>query len=242
MMSWGSGVAVLLCSICLLFGFKWLLVKLGTLGSQKNSERVSTSLMVVLGSGRFTYIVLNVKIGAECVGHVQKVPLCYSSAGGHTAEMIHLLHSMDLKNRFPTRCYVVAETDPMSEEKARLFEKDRQQDFVIDHVPRSREVGQKYATSVLSTLHALVFAAMLVLRHRPRVLLVNGPGTCLPIAFCCKILCSCQVVYIESIARVDKLSLTGRILYVTKLADIFYVQWEELQQRLPRSKYVGRVY
>ncbi|KAI8114514.1 hypothetical protein M9434_002636 [Picochlorum sp. BPE23] len=163
-------------------------------------------------------------------------------SGGHTAEMIHLLHFMDLEDRFTPRCYVVAETDPMSEEKARLFEKDRQQDFVIDHVPRSREVGQKYATSILSTLHALVCAAILVVRHRPRVLLVNGPGTCLPIVLCCKVLCKCRVVYIESIARVNKLSLTGRILYITKLADIFYVQWEELQQRFPRSNYVGRVY
>ena len=156
--------------------------------------------------------------------------------------MIQLLHSMDLKDRFTLRCYVVAETDPMSEEKARLFEKDRQQDFVIDHLPRSREVGQKYATSVLSTLHALSCAAVLVVRHRPGVLLVNGPGTCLPIVLCCKVLCKCRVFYIESIARVTKLSLTGRILYITKLADNFYVQWEELQQRLPRSKYVGRVY
>lgn len=52
-MSWGSGVAVLFCSIFLLFVFKRLLVKLRNTGSQENSKRSCANLMVVLGSGGF---------------------------------------------------------------------------------------------------------------------------------------------------------------------------------------------
>lgn len=52
-MLWGSGVAVLFCSILLLFVFKRLLVKLTNTGSQENSKRLSKILMVVLGSGGF---------------------------------------------------------------------------------------------------------------------------------------------------------------------------------------------
>lgn len=39
-----------------------------------------------------------------------------------------------------------------------------------------------------------------------------------------------------------KLSLSGTILYHTRMADTFFVQWPELQARFPRSSYAGRLY
>jgi hypothetical protein len=51
-----------------------------------------------------------------------------------------------------------------------------------------------------------------------------------------------RIIYVESIARVRKLSLSGTILYLTRMADKFMVQWPELQQRFPRSTYAGRLY
>ncbi|KAF6176379.1 hypothetical protein GIB67_011168 [Kingdonia uniflora] len=51
---------------------------------------------------------------------------------------------------------------------------------------RSREVGQSYLTSVVTTLIALVHAMRLMLRIRPTSslffqILCNGPGTCVPL-------------------------------------------------------------
>lgn len=51
-----------------------------------------------------------------------------------------------------------------------------------------------------------------------------------------------QIVYVESIARVTSLSLSGKILYHTRVADLFMVQWPELQSQCPLSKYCGRLY
>lgn len=48
-------------------------------------------------------------------------------------------------------------------------------------IPRSREVGQSYITSVWTTLVALAAAFRVVWAARPDLLLVNGPGTCLPL-------------------------------------------------------------
>jgi hypothetical protein len=53
-----------------------------------------------------------------------------------------------------------------------------------------------------------------VLDHRPDVVLLNGPGTCIPIAAAALLLrllgvCCGRVVYVESIARVYRLSLSG---------------------------------
>ena len=50
------------------------------------------------------------------------------------------------------------------------------------------------------------------------------------------------MVYVESIARTESLSLTGKILYHARLADLFFVQWPGLAQRLPRAEYAGRLF
>lgn len=55
-------------------------------------------------------------------------------------------------------------------------------------------------------------------------------------------LLDCRIAYVESIARVQKLSLSGKILYLSRMADMFFVQWPELQARHPRSVYAGRLY
>lgn len=51
-----------------------------------------------------------------------------------------------------------------------------------------------------------------------------------------------RIVYVESIARVESLSLSGKVLYHTRMADAFFVQWPHLQQRFPRSMYRGSLY
>eukprot|EP00922_Rhytidocystis_sp_ex-Travisia-forbesii_P046397 GHVS01069169.1.p1 GENE.GHVS01069169.1~~GHVS01069169.1.p1 ORF type:complete len:142 (-),score=6.99 GHVS01069169.1:177-602(-) len=66
--------------------------------------------------------------------------------------------------------------------------KTRDFDFAV--IRRSREVGQSYITSCWTTLVAFIEALQLVYRTRPQLLLINGPGTCLPIcyaALCCEV-------------------------------------------------------
>ncbi len=48
-----------------------------------------------------------------------------------------------------------------------------------------------------------------------------------------------SIVYVESICRVETLSMSGRILYY--FADQFVVQWPQLAEKYPRSTYLGRV-
>ena len=174
-------------------------------------------------------------------------------SGGHTAEMMQLLRSMEWEDHV-VRCYVVAETDTLSEDKALAFERmlgsGVGRGCVVERVSRSREVGQRYITSVWTTLVALWSALGIVMKHTPRVLLVNGPGTCLPLVVWCRVTSllgliagGCRVFYVESIARVDHVSLTGRLIYMFGLANGgFYVQWKELHEKLDKSVYAGRVY
>ncbi len=51
-----------------------------------------------------------------------------------------------------------------------------------------------------------------------------------------------RIVFVESIARVTTLSLSGKILYKARLADGFFVQWPKLAAAYPRADFVGRLY
>ena len=102
------------------------------------------------------------------------------------------------------------------------------------------------------------------LAERPDVVLCNGPGTCIPLcaaAFVLRVISPAlqlvcppwwpfrknvvvpmpAIVYVESIARVASLSLSGKLLYHLRMADAVYVQWEGLQRKYPRTIYAGRI-
>lgn len=174
-------------------------------------------------------------------------------SGGHTAEMLNLLAVLQ-KDRFKPRFYIAAATDNMSLQKAILLENSLASESgtaVADtaqfmKIYRSREVGQSYITSIWTTLIAIVHALWLMIKIRPQVILCNGPGTCIPlcvIAFIFKVLGIrwSSIFYVESIARVRRLSLSGLLLYKLWLADQIFVQWPQLQQQYPRATYVGRL-
>ena len=185
-------------------------------------------------------------------------------SGGHTAEMFALLRALP-PSRYAPRVYVLADTDTTSAVKvdaheaaigARLAQDETVDDAALellsDHalvrVPRSREVGQSFVTSAFTTARATIHAVGLVWREAPDVVVTNGPGTCLPIclaAFASRVLGrranASAVVYVESVCRVRRLSLTGEILYRLRIADALFVQWEGLLAKYPRAIYAGRV-
>jgi UDP-N-acetylglucosamine:LPS N-acetylglucosamine transferase len=49
-----------------------------------------------------------------------------------------------------------------------------------------------------------------------------------------------KVIYIESFARVDECSLTGKLM--KGVADLYIVQWEELLQFVPNAVYGGGIF
>ncbi|KAG2376494.1 uncharacterized protein HKW66_Vig0153520 [Vigna angularis] len=178
-------------------------------------------------------------------------------SGGHTAEMLNLLAVLR-KDRFNPRFYIAAATDNMSLEKAQLLENSLATEGEADNatsvthsaqfmkIYRSREVGQSYITSIWTTLIAMVHALWLMIKIRPEVILCNGPGTCIPIcaiAFIFKVVGIkwSSIFYVESIARVRRLSLSGLLLYKFRMADQLFVQWPQLQRQYPRATYVGRL-
>ena len=168
--------------------------------------------------------------------------LCVAGSGGHTAELLQLLQT--LSDHYNPRHYIVATTDTLSQHRIEMFEETRNVDITISKIPRAREVGQSYLTSLLTTMFSQLVCVPYVARARPDIVLVNGPGTCIPVCVFvlvmrCLGLCRGRIVYVESVCRVRTLSLSGKILLY--FADHVLVQWPQLAERYTRCEYIGRL-
>ncbi|XP_019489587.1 PREDICTED: UDP-N-acetylglucosamine transferase subunit ALG14 homolog [Hipposideros armiger] len=176
--------------------------------------------------------------------------MAVAGSGGHTTEILRLLEH--LSSAYSPRHYIIADTDEMSAQKISSFELKRADrdpsttfpKYCIHRIPRSREVQQSWLSTVLTTLYASWFSFPLTYRVKPDLVLCNGPGTCVPICVSALLLGilgikKVIIVYVESICRVDHLSLSGKILF--HLSDYFIVQWPALKEKYPKSVYLGRI-
>ncbi|XP_055441010.1 UDP-N-acetylglucosamine transferase subunit ALG14 homolog [Bubalus kerabau] len=176
--------------------------------------------------------------------------LVVAGSGGHTTEILRLLEN--LSNAYSPRHYIVADTDEMSTHKINSFEQIRADrnpsatfpEYYVHRIPRSREVQQSWLSSVLTTLYSMWLSFPLTYRVKPDLVLCNGPGTCVPICISALLLGilgikKVIIVYVESICRVEHLSLSGKILF--HLSDYFIVQWPTLKEKYPKSVYLGRI-
>jgi len=165
-------------------------------------------------------------------------------SGGHTTEMLSMLESLPEtasgttmgRDSLAPRRYLIAKSDKMSQTKLDSFDKDSK----VIRVKRSREVGQSFITSIFTTLIAFIQSFIAILLDTPSIVICNGPGTCLPVLISVYIIrwikwTEIETVYIESVARVEQLSLTGKLVNWFNLADRFVVQWPALSKKCGAS-------
>ncbi|KAJ2236013.1 UDP-N-acetylglucosamine transferase subunit, partial [Coemansia sp. RSA 485] len=162
---------------------------------------------------------------------------------GHTAEMIRLLQGVDL-DRYNQRLYIVGETDLLSLDQIGSLEAKRDhtaEEYMVSRIPRSREVGQSWSSSVFSSLRCLFSVCQAVFQHSPDAVLCNGPGNCVLVCAAALIprflgIKWISIIYVESFARVRSLSLSGKLVYL--MADRFVVQWPSLLEKYPSAEFI----
>ncbi|KAI0342116.1 oligosaccharide biosynthesis protein Alg14 like protein [Trametopsis cervina] len=178
----------------------------------------------------------------------------FLGSGGHTTEALALLSAVDFTRYYP-RTYIVSDGDSLSAKKAaalELIKGDRSsgnEAYSVITIPRARRVHQSLLTTPVTSLKSLAFCVYHVtlaplLSGRPvaDILLLNGPGTCVMVCIAVYInrflgLHSPKLVYVESFARVRRLSLSGRLLH--RFVDRFVVQWPELAITDSKADYRG---
>lgn len=144
--------------------------------------------------------------------------LIVASPGGHLLQMLALKPAWgDMERTWVT----LRSTD------VEYLLKD--EDVVYGHGPTPRNIGNFFRN---------VRLAWRVLREQnPSVVISTGAGLALPF-FLLGRLQRRRLVYVESITRVEKLALTGRLVY--PLASSFFVQWDSLSD-LRRARFHGSV-
>jgi hypothetical protein len=75
-------------------------------------------------------------------------------------------------------------------------------------------------------------------RERPGLILSTGAGPVVPFALIGKLF-GIPTLFIETLTRVSRPSLSGRIMY--RLADRFFYQWKGLERYFPKATYGGPV-
>ncbi|KAF7361839.1 UDP-N-acetylglucosamine transferase subunit ALG14 [Mycena venus] len=177
----------------------------------------------------------------------------FLGSGGHTSEALTLISALDF-NRYSPRTYVISEGDSFSAQKAQELESSKETNacpaqYMILTIPRARRVHQPLVTTPPTALYSLLLCIyhLTVAPFRQSssfadVLILNGPGTCFVLCIAVYVnkflgLAAPRVIYIESFARVESLSLSGKLLY--PFVDRFIVQWPQLQTKAKGAEFHG---
>lgn len=117
--------------------------------------------------------------------HKTKILIVLGS-GGHTAEMLYMLESLDFKN-FSKITFLKSNKDTQSKKKTINFLKEKTKNFEISKIEfiNIKRVFYKKGfllVSIISFLFSIFKVFFLIfLRENPKKAFFNGPGTCVPI-------------------------------------------------------------
>jgi len=102
-------------------------------------------------------------------------------------------------------------------------------------------LGYSSWIAVLLTAFANLFQLIRIFWiERPSILFSTGAEIAIPAFYIGKIFFRTKLIFLESLARVNALSYTGRLLY--PIVDLFLVQWPELLKKAGhKAIYGGRL-
>jgi beta-1,4-N-acetylglucosaminyltransferase len=145
--------------------------------------------------------------------------LLVASSGGHLVELLELAGPYSRESRH----WVT-----FDKRDARVLLAGESVEYA--HSPTNRHIGNLIRNCLL--------ALRVILRLQPDAVITTGAGVGVPFVYAARIL-GVESIYVESLARVEELSLTGRLVYRT--ASHFFVQWPELAERRRKCRYAGAI-
>jgi UDP-N-acetylglucosamine:LPS N-acetylglucosamine transferase len=149
-----------------------------------------------------------------------------SSTGGHLEQLKVLVNELQFEKEVER--YVLIEKSPFENK----FKNAKEVFYLIQQDRKEKMFLFKFAKNILTAFQVLR-------KLKPDFLISTGAGATLPVIILSKLF-GTKVIYIESLAKINSLTLTGRIC--NKFTNRFYVQWNELSQKTPNTYYKGRLY
>lgn len=153
----------------------------------------------------------------------KNIKICFiASSGGHWEELMSLREISDSYDAF-----FVTEEGGQAE------------DFTLSKIYTLPQINRHEKRFFLHFLKLFGNALKILKKEKPNFLITTGALIAFPFCFLAK-LRGIKIIYIESFARVNNQSLTGKLVY--PFADLFLVQWESLLKVYPKAKYVGGIF
>lgn len=200
----------------------------------------------------FTRSILQPNLNTKNPKNNPKKVIVYLGSGGHTGEMLKILGTYKNTIKEAQIAVLYSENNSLLRFKNQFSQLNKVQYHAIG---KARQVNAGKISSILSILTTFLSIIALFVKeksfflfnHKNTLLLVNGPGTCVLLCTLFQALkvvslstySNFKIVYIESLARCNNLSMTGLLIYYLKLSDEFIVQWQEMCEKYKDSKYYG---
>lgn len=112
-------------------------------------------------------------------------------------------------------------------------------DSSLENMYRVAQINRRQKDFLWRFLKLTIVAAKIMLREKPDFIVTTGALISFPFCVIAKLM-RAKIIYIETFARVNDRSLTGRLVY--PIADLFLVQWESLLELYPKAIYVGGIF
>ena len=155
------------------------------------------------------------------MGRVKKLKICVgASAGGHMNQLLKLL---DASENWPQRPSFYITTLPQLAEK-------------LERYGATYVIGECNRLHPLMSIAVFIKALKITLKERPDVVITTGSLLLAMVCLSAKLL-GAKIVWIDSIANVDKFSMSGSM--VRYFADLFLTQWPELAKKYKNAEYAG---
>ena len=149
--------------------------------------------------------------------------ICFAaSSGGHLEQISMLKPIMDIYE-----CCVVTERTKYS---AQI---EGQKMYYIHQVNRRELLCPLWL--ILNAIKSF----WIMIKEKPDVIITTGVLAIIPLCLLAKIFKK-KLIYIESFAKIDSPTKTGKFLY--KYADQFYVQWQSMLEFYPNAIFVDGIY
>lgn len=101
------------------------------------------------------------------------------------------------------------------------------------------QINRREPLFLIKFLRLFVIYSKIMKEEKPDCIISTGALVTYPMCLIGKMKHK-KIIYIESFARVEKGSLTGKLMY--HIADLFIVQWKELLQVYPKAVYGGKIF
>ena len=103
------------------------------------------------------------------------------------------------------------------------------------------QVNRREPLFLLKMLGIFNKSLYIFLKEKPDIVISTGALASIPILVLGHIFKK-KVIYLESFAKINSPTMTGKFVYKHKLANRFYVQWETMKEIYPESIYLGGIY